>query len=537
MESEPERASAASAVSGGGRAALFVGLLAVLVLCAWSPVFRPSELHVYGLNDQVGYITTARWFADHAELRSHLVTPAFLDTPNWRVYMPGYYAVLAGAYRLLGSADIVWILPSLASYVLSAVLVFLIGRRIYSAAVGVLAAVFFLAYPLDIAFAFTAMSEPASALVALASFYAFLRLPERTRVLWIPLLLVPPFLFRETGAFLAVPMGLYALSRSGRASVRPLALAALGSVVLLGGLYKWQTTTGKQAAFVSWLVTGETNFTDLMRERELPEPTTGELLEALVANTHRNLELFGERVTERAGELTEPVFVLVGLLFALLALVAFGVHRGRDGFALGAGLLSLVTFGLLIVTHVAFKHVTIRFILFAFPFTVIAAASLFEPLVRTLATRGRGLRLACYGGLLVPLVAASVFGTLRRADEVVLATPAFYTDGMEFFGHDDTKLLVSPAEYGITYTLRHYPVRWCFVPENDGTLRVLAERFAIGTLIVPASDLGTKLTPSALRAVGLVRVGEFQTGAVVFKDPEGVAELRRRRAAKTGEGR
>jgi hypothetical protein len=77
-----------------------IALTASLWLLLFADAFEVGHLYVdgheVGLNDQAGYITTARWLADTGELRSHLLYPAYADQPRWRLYMPGNYYVLAG---------------------------------------------------------------------------------------------------------------------------------------------------------------------------------------------------------------------------------------------------------------------------------------------------------------------------------------------------------------------------------------------------------------------------------------------------------
>ena len=71
--------------------------------------------------------------------------------------------------------------------------------------------------------------------VGVLSLYAFSVLPERWRFAWVPLLLIPPFLFRETGSLLVIPMVLIAMhaGRLGRlGSSLTAGVGAVGSLSL-----------------------------------------------------------------------------------------------------------------------------------------------------------------------------------------------------------------------------------------------------------------------------------------------------------------
>lgn len=63
-----------------------IALSASLVLLVLALVYPIQEFYVTRnavmSNDQVGYITTARWLADTGELRSHLIYPAHVREPR-----------------------------------------------------------------------------------------------------------------------------------------------------------------------------------------------------------------------------------------------------------------------------------------------------------------------------------------------------------------------------------------------------------------------------------------------------------------------
>jgi len=54
---------------------------------------------------------------------------------------------------------------------------------------------------------------------------------------------------------------------------------------------------------------------------------------------------------------------------------------------------------------------------------------------------------------------------------------------VEAFHHDDRKLLVCHPTPGLIYALRHYPVKWSFIPANGRTWELMLMRYEVGTVI------------------------------------------------------
>lgn len=526
-------ASRRSAVLGS----LAVGLLALVVLLLAAGRFQPDRLYVYELNDQVGYVTTARWLADHGELRSQLVVPSFVENASWRMYMPGHYAALATSYALFGDGPIQWRLPSLVGFVITAVGTFLIGRRLYGVLPGLLAAAIVILFPANVSDAFTAMSEATIGAACVLSFCVFLHLPSRNRYVLGPLLLALPFLFRETGALLLVPMALVAWADRSVPRLRSLAILAGGSVVVIAAIYAWQTGTGKQSPPLSWIVLGRVNFGDAVLEETLPSPTLPELASGLWTNFTANLGFVQERFRTRFASHSEPALTSTVLGFVLIAL-AVGVARvRRDPYPLGAGLLGLAAVTFLMFFHKAYIHVAIRHIVFTLPFTAVVVGAILARVGAWGAASGWGLGKVGTGVLVVlavPFLWLCNTGIQKRVAETCKETPAVFTEELEFFGHDDAKLLVCLPVHGLRYVLDHYPVRWSFVPENDETLRRLAERHEIGTLILAKEDLGRTLTRRGIRDAGLFEIGSYQNRFQVYMDRESAMRLRRKMQREGG---
>lgn len=506
------------------REASFVLLAALLVLCIHIPVCKPDRLHIEQLNDQVGYITTARWLADTGELRSQLIYPTFIkdfDKENWRPYMPGHYWALAASYLLFGDGPLQWRLPNLVSFLVISVCVFLSGRLLYGATAGFVAAFLFMVFSANVYYAFTAMSDPTFIAVSMLAFTIFLHL--KRPLLWMPLLLAPPFLFRELAALLVIPMLLVRWSRAHAKRVAPFLVSTLCSAAVLWLLNAWQIAAGKQSPahpFV-WLRAG-INYNDPVLDASIPPFGGSEYLLATLANLGRNLELLSIRLSWSVGRSWELSVEQVQLVLILISL-AWGISRRRsDLFPLGAGLLGAAVFTLMMLFHVSYGSVVFRHLLFTVPFSAIATASaaisVAAPWAARLRARGRGgiVRLAGIAAVLLALGIGHV-GVVAMAKDLTTETEPIATQLLERLDIDPDKLLVSPPWIALDYVQKHYPVRWCFVPANEESLRLVAAHYEIGTLIVPKASVGRVYSREGLRELHLYPAGRFARRFVVFE--------------------
>jgi hypothetical protein len=471
-------------------AAALVGGAAVIVLLVLSLVYPAREFYVTNnalmSTDQVGYITSARWLADTGELHSHMIYPGHLDDPRWRLYMPGIYWVLAAGHLLLGPGPVAWRVPAMTCFVLATVFVFLIGRRFYGRAEGAAAAAMFALFPPMGAFAFTAMPQLPFIAAGMGAFCVFGHLPPRGRPLLTPLLLVPPFLFRETGVLLFIPMAFVMLGeRRGRRRWLTVLAAGLASAVVLYGILEWQRASGKAVRHLH--IFGMFNYSDAFPAP--PPPLTIERVwRSLVGNVLGNLDELQRHWTRHDAVAQSLVAIL-----ALALLAAFRGARRRPGsrrdlLALGAGALAFVTLALMTALLTWSLYRGLRSSLFTVPLVVVAAAPAIVDLGRRLGRRvpGRRLRpaLAGVGALFVLLVGAAWaqrylrpgFGTTAGKRAVA------FMEGLRL--PESGGILVAPHDLARDYTLRHYPLRLSHLPRNAKTVSRLAEVYRIDAFIV-----------------------------------------------------
>jgi hypothetical protein len=487
---------------------LCVALLALTVLIGLSQVYETDHLYVaqqsVGLNDQAGYITTARWLAETGELRSHLIYPAYVEDPRWRYYMPGPYYALAAAYALFGDSPLTWRLPGLFSFIVASVGSFLIGRRFFGERAGLLAAVIFMWLPMNGAFAFTAMPQLPFIATGVVAFAIFSYLPERSRALWVPLLLIAPFHYRETGALLVVPMTLIAM-RGGRfGPLRTLAIAGGGSVLCLSALLAVQIAAGKGSPPITFAVDQKFNGTDAIQQ------TVSHSLEdwvvGLAGNARRNAEAVATNAAERWAAV-EPLLVLV-------VLAAIALFHPNKTFAIATNILVLTVFGVVILLYDWNGFRGTRSVLFVFPYCAVAASPVLLRWVaaaRDRMTDGRGRTLA---GLVPWLVAIPLMfvSSLRTAESMAAGMRSTFGAGavekLERIDIDQDRLLVSPYQISLDYALAHYPIRWSFVPANAETLRKVDEAHEIGTFIARPDQIPLPMRQT-LNQLGFRTTGEF----------------------------
>jgi len=499
------------------RGALIVAVLAVVALWLVAGYFDPGRLHIRGmssrLNDQAGYITTARILADTGELRSGLVMPAFADNPASRVYMPGHYALLALSYKLFGYSVWTSLLPNLLAFVVAAVAVFLIGARRYGPLAGGAASIFMILFPPNLLFAFTAMAEGTFLAVGILGFGVFTCLGERGRLLAAPFLVGSSFLFRETGALWVVPLGLMMLFEARSWGRRRAILLVVATVGVVFALNRWQLASGKEAPPLTWLMGSRFNYGDAQAVATAQNALAPDQLPGLVlTNVARNFENLIDKVLAAPGQF-EGSSVLV-MLTVLVATVLVGLVRiRRDSLPLGAAGMALATWALAFGLYDVVGLKLLRSSMFFMPICAVALAG---TACRAFGAPQRAGR-AAFSVLAVIVLTAWLGWTVpicRQAGIEVTAGDAEADrtlETVEQIGHDETKLLVAPWLLGLEYSVAHYPVRYSFPIENLAGLSLLDQQIPIGTLILPRGKLAD-FPPADLRRVGLVRSGRIDGG-------------------------
>lgn len=479
-------------------ACIAVALGASLVLLFLTPVFDINNFYVVShevmANDQVGYLTSARWLAETGELRSHLIFPSRVREPNWRLYMPGQYYVLSAGHLIFGDGPIAWRTPSFIAFVVSAVGIFVLGKSYYTLATGLVAAALFVGFPPITAFTFTAMPQLPFIAANVIAFCIFTLVPTRARAFAVPLVLALPFLFRETGAFLIIPMLIVMLGESRERPWRRVSAAALAAVVFLYALLAWQIATGKGSLPLDGR---QFNYANAFRP-EAPPMNLSVWIAGLVANVTRNLDVLARHAAQYDYVCVPAVILCAAAIVSLIR----GV-RG-DRLALGSGLL----FGCVTLVITMFytweRYRGLRSVLFTVPFLAVSVA----PVVSALLSRIRPKGFATV--VVIGLSVLVYWGNVRMTRGFGGAEGARSVEVLENLNLDTSGVLISPVALSLDYVLRNYPLRWSYPPANAKTLELVAELYDVSTVIMREDDVGRRLTEQDLRNIGLVRAREFE---------------------------
>jgi 4-amino-4-deoxy-L-arabinose transferase-like glycosyltransferase len=155
-------------------------------------------------SDEVWYVVVARNLVEHGRLNTTLYLPDAITRggfPLRDLHLPGYMMIMALPFWLLGPTDAAALLPSQLSYLLSGVLVFWLGNRLFSVKAGYVSAAAFFAFPLVLRYTHSAMTELTLGLIALAYLVVWVKAIESPRLyqcVFLALLLFLGTLVRET---------------------------------------------------------------------------------------------------------------------------------------------------------------------------------------------------------------------------------------------------------------------------------------------------------------------------------------------------
>jgi len=503
---------------------LFSASFAVLVLFSVYRVFDPTDYHINGLddilNDQAGYISAAHGLADFGAFKESTLSPVYADNPDFRWYMPGMYFALALSYKLFGFG--VWqsLVPSIIGYVVSVVGTFLLGYRYYGLNKGLLAAFLLAIYPLNTTWAFTAMAESSFSAVSVAALVVIAYCPAAIRPVGMPLLLVFPFLFRETAAALLLPAA-YMVARDGshRYPIKA-ALAAVATIPIFYLIYStWFIDNGSVEGTMVWMSTNTFNYIDATQTYVALSAV--DVLPSLLSNLERNWNNVVFRIIAPHPLGPQSIGVITAFALVLSSLV-YGLYRvRRDLLPLTAGLAGLSVFAALFLLYDVEGYKIIRHTLFVTPLLIVSVVDALYPSRLIAFIRRKHYSVYGFGAAILMAIALCLgsWSVAKTTGADVVAPDAdarLYTELLESLEHDDQTLLVAPWAISLDYVVRHHPVRWSFVPANDFSLNKLASRYDIGTLVIRAAKLNRTITEEAINDNGLSYERDFDVRGSLF---------------------
>lgn len=466
-------------------------LLAVLIpmsLVAVGSFVDWHRLSVDGLdgslNDQVGYISVARNLAGHGTLDSNLIYPLVLRQHFRRnsFYMPGFYWVLAAVYKCFGYSAAISRIPSLAAFLLSCWLIYWIAARLYSGRAAVFACTLFAVVPLSLVYAFSAMMEMPLVAAGLASFAIFLRARQSARLWVAPLSLLLPFVFREAGAIVGVVMLAFLVAGCKEKRFRHGLICALLILLILAAALYSPLGAGRPSLWkANILIAGnyEEVYGDAFATDHLPSQPT-DWANAIGKKCRWNLHTLVRPEGESSGFFEQSVlwFIVSGIPLGLV-----WWFQKKDSFALGVSAAVMLLLTAVICLYSVWGYRGMRMLLILQPFVAILWGTVLARLARTAGTLVTTL----------PVLLLFVFGTwgtihiLRSQVEVNQETKE-NSKFLESILQGDRQLLASPFWLSLDYANQHYPQKWSFVPSNCETMRLLEERYRIGTMLVPIPD-------------------------------------------------
>jgi len=468
----------------GAAACLLVGF-GILILTSRS--IDTGELHLYGaLNDQISYINMARSLADKHELRTYVVLPATLWRKNVSdvLYMPGHSATLAVVYKLFGVGPFQSILPSLISYLVAMVAIYLIGLRLYGMWAGLVAAFLLAVLPAAIFFSFTAMSELTFVAAFTAAVAGCLYLPPRLRPWLGPFLIALPFLFRETAAFAVIPLGLFFWLERREKRWRAVVFVAL-AVVLMVAIFR-ADFAARRPSMLKAHIFGNTHamYDDALAQQAASQVTWRDWIRVLPGRTVNNVK---DLVTNP--EYVPGTAVTTYAVLAMMLLVLLIAITRRDKFALSVTLLNLSILAITLVFVSVNGYRGVRYFLFAYALDVVVVGWLLVSWFGriTNAMPKRRLLMSVAAIVIAGLLAGSSLWEVRHMY-------AFFADQdgidrkmatvLEGLNIDRSRMLVTSFEC-TRYRYDHFPTLWAMLPYNEPTLDLLTARYSVGTIIIP----------------------------------------------------
>lgn len=500
-----------------------VCLAALIVLGAYTRVINVTRVHyISGLVDQVWHVSAARELAETGRLTSNVIFTSLIyqDFTKNILYMPGYYFVLAAVYKLLGFGWIQSMLPSLISFVLAAVCIYLLARRLYGGRAALGAVVLFLFFPAVLFYAFTAMLELVFIAVCLLTMCLFVFLRHYLRPWLGGILLLLPFLIRETGVVLVIPMALLVAAHAPewRERLGSLAIFVLATGLLLISVARSELLAGRPSMLFAFVMAPNDTvlYFDPAAQSAVIHPTLAEGISAVIRKSAANLSwlLFDPHKSP-----FEDVFFFC-ILGAVILCMLIG-FRNRDMFALGSGLASLCMFAFIVGFNRLSGYIGMRHLLFTTPLLMVVVGAVFAQRLsawsrtssKTFVQLGAALVLLGYA-LISVLSVRFMYKDAAGFDAFVDG----FTRLVETLGHDDNTVLVSAFPYSAGYAFTHHPVRWALLPANEESLQMLASKYAIGTLILPRARRldAFPLTDASLHSVGLTYERTVSYGGIEY---------------------
>ncbi len=376
-------------------------MIGTALLLIGSRLIDTSQPHLWGpLNDQIAYTNTARSLVTTGRLESYTILPSTLwqkKTSDF-LYMPGHPVTIAASYKLFGVGAFQSILPSLISYLVAMLSVYLIGARYYSPGCGLLAAILFALFPPILFLSFTAMAELTFLAAFTAAICAWIYLPQQLKPWLGPLCVAVPFLFRETAAFAAPALGVYLWLEKPRKLWRAVTFVAL-SAVLLVVIYRADFSANRPSLLQANIFGDRhTVYDDAQAQQAIAHPGFQDWLRVIPKRSLQNIEsLFYNR--DFSPWAVGENYIVIGTMI-IVGLIAL-IHKDKLALSFSALNVIALTAAVLLVNVSGYRGV--RYLMFTYALNVIVIA---PPALRLASDFHKHLRTA---GVAVASAAVSIF--------------------------------------------------------------------------------------------------------------------------------
>lgn len=493
---------------------ILVFILSIAVLTIFINILGLSYLPSLSLrlNDAAGYISMAHGIYDTGHFISNLIYPCLINTPYSRLYMPGYYIVLATAYHFLGVSIYSSILPSVVSYIISCLLIYGVGKKIYNNQIALFAALIFALNPLVILLALSAMSELTIVAICLLAFYAFLISPDKFKYFLFPALISLVFLFKQTTIFIAIPM--LAVALQNKTNKWFWLCIIIFTAGILCALNQWQIFEGirpwpliSQDLFTAKNIGNEMNFSSIISYFGNLNFLYSNIKLIFINYLQNILILKSCLMSPTPYAPMEKYFISLMLLSISFILVLFYKKRPFDYFSLSIALAYLVAFNTGLCLYTGNLNALNRLTLFCFPFIAINLAStIWNFSHNKIAANKLLINLKEYNAVILFILFNAFFSVycfkLAHQDLQQFASDEIKREQLISDIHPDkTKLFVGPVDFCGGFIYQNYPAKFSFIPRDYGTLVLLNKKYLIGSILF-AKEVTTQLTAADFKKAG-----------------------------------
>lgn len=497
------------------RLVVAMSVLSIILLTIFYFVYHASQIHVIPsfLNDQVHYIGIARHLVDYGHVTipgkfpstGNIVYPSLLKFQDFRIYIPGYYTVLAGSFWLFGFSSFTAVLPNMLFFVCTVGLIIFACVKLYDLQVALFTSLMFIFMPSDLFYSLTAMSETTFTFICFLCFVILITIPKRWRSYSIPLLMALAYIFRQTSVFLLLPMLAYVYDTNSVRKFSQLIFIALASIITLKLVNVWQVHNGMcSMPFADFLKYGHVSYNNAYSE---PNAVLSlrEWYTLLFQHISENINIILSTLKKNTTlpKLTTPTFY-IGTMMTIVVFVYGIFKRKQTLLPLSISFMVMCMFGLCVGLYNGNPVVISRLCMYTIPFLSMSIAAMcYDSAVSgylffKLIQRYRWM-------LILILVALTLIGNIHAAKHL-RKDEMFTNDAVAFFDSthfDPHQLVVAPCYIAPGFLYRDYPTLYSFIPENDKTLILLNMKYPIGTMLLNEADKYYSLSDKAIKQIGL----------------------------------